>query len=170
MNYIDAILGIFLVWGLVRGLMKGFFVSLASLVALTAGGYAAMHFSHIAGDYLEAHVDWEGGAVNILAFIITFALVVLLVSLSGRILTKIANFAALGIFNKLMGAAFGLLKFAFIASVILLVVDAVNSKITFIDPETRNESVLYDPVSQLATVVLPNLIKKSTSENDENEK
>lgn len=161
MNYIDVILGILLLWGLVRGLMKGFFVSMASLVALLAGIYVAIHFSHLVGGYLQKHVDWQDGVMKLVAFAITFILVVVLVSFAGKLLTKIADYAALGIINKILGAAFGLLKFAFIASVILMFVDAINQKVTFIEKQTIDSSILYQPVRKLAPMVLPNILKDS---------
>ena len=170
MNYLDIILGILLLWGLVRGLMKGLFVSLASLIALIAGIYIAVHFSHIVGDYLKQYVDWQENAIKLSAFAITFILVVIGISLLGRILTKIADYAALGILNKLLGAVFGLLKFAFIASVILMFVDVINDKITFIDKETKDESLLYEPVRKLAPMILPTILKEVPSNSmEENE-
>jgi len=45
MNVLDIILGALLLFGLVRGFMKGLFVEVASLVALIAGVYGAIHFS-----------------------------------------------------------------------------------------------------------------------------
>jgi len=70
MNYIDIILGILLLWGLIRGLMKGFFVSMASLVALVGGIYVAIHFSYVVGGYLEKFVDWQEGVMKLVAFAI----------------------------------------------------------------------------------------------------
>ena len=170
MNYLDIILGILLLWGLVRGLMKGLFVSLASLIALIAGIYIAVHFSHIVGDYLKQYVDWQENVIKLSGFALTFILVVIGISLLGRILTKIADYAALGILNKLLGAVFGLLKFAFIASVILMFVDAINDKITFIDKETKDESLLYEPVRKLAPMILPTILKEVPSNSmEENE-
>ncbi len=158
MNYLDIILGILLLWGLIKGLSKGLFVSLASLIALVAGIYAAVHFSHIISGYLNRYVDWEKGIMNLTAFAITFVLVVLLVSLSGKILTKIADFAALGLLNKLLGGVFGVLKMAFIASVIIMFFDAGNKSLTIIKAETLNSSILYAPVKSIAPMILPKLL------------
>jgi len=150
MNYIDIILGILLLWGMIKGLSKGLFASLASLVALIVGIYIAVHFSNIAGGYLQEYVDWSDGAMKLVAFALTFILVVIIVSLAGKLLTKIADYAALGILNKILGGAFGILKMAFIASVILIFVDAINRNITLIKQETLNSSILYEPVRKIA--------------------
>ncbi|WP_062057289.1 CvpA family protein [Aquimarina longa] len=163
MNYIDIILGIFLLWGLIKGFSKGLFSSLASLVALVVGIYIAVHFSHIVGEYLKNYVDWQEGSMKLAAFAITFITVVILVSLAGKILTKIADFAALGILNKILGGAFGILKMAFIASVLFIFVDAINKNITILKKETLASSVLYDPVRKLAPMVLPSILNTENS-------
>ncbi len=166
MNYIDIILGILLLWGLIKGFSKGLFSSLASLVALIVGIYIAVHFSHIAGGYLEQYVNWEEGAMKLVAFAVTFIVVVILVSLAGKILTKIADYAALGILNKILGGVFGVLKMAFIASVIIIFVDAINRNITILKEETLNSSVLYTPVRKLAPMILPSILKEEDSKKD----
>jgi len=165
MNYIDIILGILLLWGLIKGFSKGLFVSLASLVALVAGIYIAVHFSHLVGGYLEQYVDWGDGAMKLTAFAITFIVVVILISIAGKLLTKIADFASLGILNKLLGAAFGVLKFAFIASVVIIFVDAGNRSLNIIKQETLDSSILYSPVKKLAPMVLPNILKSERGDN-----
>ncbi|WP_109436109.1 MULTISPECIES: CvpA family protein [Aquimarina] len=167
MNYIDIILGILLLWGLIKGLSKGLFASLASLVALIVGIYIAVHFSHIIGGYLGQYVDWQEGAMKLVAFALTFILVVILVSLAGKILTKIADYAALGILNKILGAAFGVLKMAFISSVIIIFIDAINRNITIIKEETINSSYLYKPVRKLAPMVLPSILKNTNNNSQE---
>ncbi|MCB0383139.1 MAG: CvpA family protein, partial [Psychroserpens sp.] len=48
MAIIDIILGALLLFGLIRGFLKGLFVEVASLVALIAGVYGAIHFSNFA--------------------------------------------------------------------------------------------------------------------------
>ena len=165
MNYIDIILAIPLLWGLVKGFRKGLFASLASLVAIVVGIYIAVHFSHIVGEYLDKYVDWQEGTMKLIAFAITFIGVIILVTLAGKLLTKIADYAALGILNTILGAAFGVLKMAFIASVIILFVDAINKNITIIKKDTLDSSVLYTPVKKLAPTLFPKFL--SLGENNE---
>ncbi|GAA4110584.1 hypothetical protein GCM10022393_07730 [Aquimarina addita] len=164
MNYIDIILGVLLLWGVIRGYSKGLFVSLASLVALIAGIYIAVHFSDVAGAYLAQYVDWQDGAMKLAAFAITFITIVILVSLAGKLLTKIADFAHLGILNKLLGATFGALKFAFIASVVIVFLDAGNRSLNVIPQETLSSSILYTPVRKFAPMVLPNILDSEKEE------
>lgn len=160
MSVIDIVLGALLIFGIIRGFMKGLFVEIASLAALVAGVYGAIHFSHYASDKLGDIVDWSEKYVNVAAFAITFFIIVLLVSLTGKAFTKLADFAALGILNKILGAAFGGLKVGFILSIVLIIFSHTNRNIEFVSQDKLDNSVLYSPVKELATLIFPNIIKQ----------
>ncbi|WP_339611839.1 CvpA family protein [uncultured Planktosalinus sp.] len=159
MNSIDIVLGIFLLIGLVQGFRKGFFVQLASLIGLFLGIVGAIYFSHYLATFITTYTNWNEHSINIAAFAITFIGIVFLVSSVAKIITKAANMAALGLLNKLAGCLFGILKMGFIASVILLFINSFENKLSFLDEEKKEASYLYKPVSKLAPMVLPKLIK-----------
>ena len=75
-------------------------------------------------------------------------------------MTKLANFAALGVINKFLGALFGGLKIALILSVVLLVFNRVNSTLDLISEEELESSVLYEPVGALAPMILPQFLNE----------
>ncbi|MDO6759943.1 CvpA family protein [Tamlana sp. 2_MG-2023] len=167
MGVIDIVLGALILFGLVRGFMKGLFVEVASLVALIAGVYGAIHFSNFAGEFLQEYTNWEEQTVNIAAFAITFVVIVIAIGLAGKALTKLADFAALGILNKLLGAIFGALKIALILSIILNIFDRMNNTITFLDEETVKGAMLYEPVKSIVPLIYPSIIENDTDkEND----
>ena len=119
MNLIDIVLGVILLIAFYIGFKRGFFLALASLIGVIAGVYCAIYFSDFAAAYISRWFDWSEQTVNMVAFAITFLGVLILVSLAGKFLTKIADFAMLGVFNKLLGGIFNVLKYAFIVSVVL---------------------------------------------------
>ncbi|TBW27064.1 CvpA family protein [Gramella sp. KN1008] len=160
MNTVDIILSLVLLYGLVRGIFRGLLAELASLVGIVAGIYGAVHFSHFLGSALSAWVDWKPQYINLISFAVTFILIVFLVSLAGKMLTKIAAFAALGVVNKLLGGVFGLLKSAFVASVIIMFFKATNERIEIVEDRTLEESILYEPVEGIAPIILPSIIKQ----------
>ncbi|MEZ4855459.1 MAG: CvpA family protein [Gelidibacter sp.] len=165
MNIIDIVLAALLLFGLIRGFMKGLFVEVASLVALVAGVYGAIHFSDFAASFLQDKTDWDEKMINITAFAITFVIIVLAIALAGKALTKLANFAALGILNKLLGGLFGALKIGLILSVILIVFDSLNSTLPLADKKDIDNSVLYKPVKSLVPMIFPSILdKKKTLE------
>jgi len=170
MSVIDIVLGALILFGLIRGFMKGLFVEVASLIALVAGVYGAIHFSNFASDFLQTKVDWNEKTINIVAFAITFVIIVLAIALAGKALTKLADFAALGIINKFLGGVFGALKIALILSVVLNIFDKMNSTITFVDKENIDDTVLYEPVKELVPMIFPSILtlkeNNTASEND----
>ena len=167
MAVIDIVLVALLGFGLIRGFFKGLFVEVASLVALIAGIYGAIHFSYYVADLLMEYVEWSEKTINITAFAITFIIIVLIVALAGKALTKLADFAALGFLNKLLGGVFGLLKIGLILSILLIIFEKMNNTITFVDEEHTKDSILYKPVKSLAPMLFPTIIKAEMTEADE---
>ncbi|WP_422106368.1 CvpA family protein [Winogradskyella sp.] len=165
MSIIDIILAALILFGFIRGLFKGLFVEIASLLALVLGVYGAIHFSYFAADVLESKVDWNEKTINIVAFAITFVIIVLAISLAGKALTKLADFAALGMLNKLLGGVFGALKIGLILSVLLIVFNKLNKTLPFMEKEDLDKSALYEPVKSLAPMIFPNLIKSESEED-----
>jgi membrane protein required for colicin V production len=161
MNIIDIILLVFLLFGFVRGFIKGFFVELASLVALVAGIYGAIHFSYLFEELLVGWVSWEEKYIELTAFALTFIIIVLAISLLGKLLTKISNIMALGLVNKLLGALFGLLKTGLLLSVVLLFFAILNDDGRFVEEEKLENSILYQPVKNLVPMILPSVLEEA---------
>lgn len=158
MNILDLLLSIFLLLGLVRGLFKGFFTELASLLALIGGIYAAIHFSGATYAFLNSFINWEEKYLAILSFAVTFFVVALLISVAGNFLTKMVHMVALGIINRLAGAALGVLKMAFLASIFIMFIE--RFEVFEAEESTKEESVLYGPVRVLAPAILPTIIEE----------
>ncbi len=159
MGIFDIIIAVILGFGFIRGIMKGLFVEVASLVALIAGVYGAIHFSFHIGNILVDKVAWEEQYITLVSFVITFGIIVLAISLLGKLFTKIADFAYLGWINKVLGGVFGVLKLAFILSVVLIVFDKFNNAIPFVNETEKEKSILYEPVKNLVPMIFPRLIK-----------
>lgn len=168
MNTIDIVLGVILLIAFVVGFKKGLFVALAGLIGVIAGVYGAVYFSEYAAGYIAGWTDWNEQTVNLTAFAVTFLSIVIIISMAGKALTKIADFAALGIINKLFGAVFNVLKFAFIISVVFMFVNT-SSKFSILSLEDREDSVLYAPVASLAPLVVPYILKEVDELEEETE-
>ena len=162
MAIIDIIIGALLLFGLIRGFSKGLFVEVASLVALVAGVYGAIHFSNFAAEFLENKFDLEQKYINSIAFAITFVIIVIAIALAGKALTKLANFAALGLLNKLLGGLFGALKIGLILSIILIVFDTMNNSCCILSDKDDLErgTILYKPIKSLAPLIFPDIVKE----------
>jgi membrane protein required for colicin V production len=160
MAVLDIILAILLVYGLYKGFTKGLFVEVASLVSLLVGLYGAIHFSFFIGDWLKTKVAWDAKYIQIVAFALTFFILLILVSLVGKLLTKIIDAAQLGALNKIAGAIFGAAKVALIVSVILNLFGKMNDTITFVKQETLDETILYNRVKDFAPAIFPSIMEQ----------
>lgn len=159
MILIDLILGVLLIFGLIKGFLNGLFVEVASLLALVLGVYGAINFSYYISDYINPKIPWNEQTMNIVAFSITFIIIVLAITIAGKALTKIADFAFLGMINKLLGGVFGLLKTALILSVLLLILTQNNSFPSLFNNQNNEKSVLYRPIKNLAPSIFSNVVR-----------
>ncbi|PHQ55251.1 MAG: colicin V production protein [Lutibacter sp.] len=166
MNIFDVIIAALLIFGFIRGLLKGLFVEVASLVALIAGVYGAIHFSYFIAVLLADTVSWDERYITIVSFAITFGIIVLVIGLLGKMFTKIADFASLGLLNKFFGGIFGVLKIGLVLSVILLIFTKLNNTIPFISDQQKEDAVLYEPVKNLAPMLFPNFLKVAEEATD----
>lgn len=159
MNTFDIIIAALLLFGFVRGLLKGLFVEVASLVALIGGVYGAIHLSSFVAGFLTGYVSWDEKYISLTAFAVTFILIVIAVASLGKILTKLADLAALGVLNKIFGGVFGILKIGLILSVVFIFFGKMNDTIPFVEEETLEKSILYAPVKKIAPMIFPSIIK-----------
>ncbi|WP_298779275.1 CvpA family protein [uncultured Polaribacter sp.] len=161
MNIFDIVILVLLILSFVRGIMKGLFAEVASLVAVIIGIYAAINYSFYIENYLVGtSFNWSSQTNKIVSFAVTFLVVVILIIIIGKILTKIADVAALGLINKFLGGLFGALKTALILSVVFIFFGRINNTIPFISQETLDESLFYKPIKQIAPTLFPSIIKE----------
>lgn len=153
MNYFDIIVGALLAFALFKGFKNGLIIELASLAALVLGLLGAIMFSSITADYLSQYIN--SNHIGLIAFIVTFILIVIGVHLVAKVVDKLVAAIALGPVNRILGAVFSLLKYAFILSVILAVLNSFDRNAKIIPEEQRENSYLYGPVSSIASLVFP---------------
>ena len=147
MNYLDIIIAIvLLIFGL-KGLRKGLIVEVVSLLAFGAGIYGAMHFSDFTAERLQDFMEIKPQYLNTIAFVLTFIILVVVVNLIGRLISKAIKSMNLGFFDKLGGFLFGVLKGVLLCSTFVLVLN--NLQWTgIIKEEVRKDSFLYTYVEK----------------------
>jgi len=157
MNYFDIAIIIPLIWGAYKGFRKGFIIEIASFIALGLGIWGGIKFSSLSANYLSEMFEISEKVMPLISFSATFIIIVIAVFLIAKIIQKIIKLVALGFINKAAGAIFGMLKFGLIISVVLNLVNTVNTEIKFIDSEMKDNSLLYDPVSKVSAIIIPGL-------------
>jgi len=157
MVFIDIILIVILGYGCVRGLWNGFLIELASLVSLLLGIYVAIKFSFIIKEIVGSHVSWSPQTLQVIAFLLTFILVIVGITVLAKSLTKVLNFTPLGPLNKVAGGILGILKTILILSFILNVFQKMNGNFVFAEKKTLAKSLLYYPIMEIAGIIYPSV-------------
>ncbi len=170
MNYFDFIFIVPLLWGAYKGFSKGFIIEIASLIALGLGVFGGLKFSYLSAEYLSQLFDISPKLMPLISFSLTFILIVMVVFLLAKLLQGILKKAALGTLNRLIGLLFGVLKFAFILSVFLNLLNVFNNEVEVLTPDKKEASFLYKPIENFAPLVIPGLknLKLDTPKISEN--
>ena len=159
MGFLDIIVCALLVFAFYKGVVNGLFVELASLISLVLGIYFAVKFSSFMKEILMEYVKWNPNSIQIVAFIITFIVVVIAIHLLGKFLTGIANFAFLGWLNKLGGGFFRVLKTVLIVSIVFSLFEKINYNNYLAKQETLDKSIFFNPIQKIAGYIFPSIKK-----------
>ncbi|WP_319269653.1 CvpA family protein [uncultured Draconibacterium sp.] len=155
MNYIDIVLGILLILAAINGFSKGLISEVASIAALILGIWGAIKFSYVTTDFLIENFDMHSEHMNIISFVITFVVIVILVHIVGSTVSKLAETVLLGFVNKLAGLVFGVLKSALILSIILVIFDKIDEDVHILSREAKENSRMYEPIRSFAPSIFP---------------
>jgi len=155
MNWIDLIIVIILIISFVMGFIHGFIKEVASLAALILGIWGAIRFSAFTAGKLYDYFDMNGQYVGIIAFLITFGLIVVIIHFVGIVAEKLVKAVALGFVNRLLGIVFGVLKSMLIMSVFFVILNALDERRPFLPKETIENSIFYNRISDFAPAIFP---------------
>ena len=157
MNYIDIALCIPLLWGLYKGFTKGLIIEAASIIALGLAVWGGIKFSDFLTGYIHAHFSWDTKYLPVISFAVIFLGILILVYAIAKLIERLVKAVSLGFVNKLAGGIFGMLKFGLILSVLIFVLNAIEKNVQLIPAEAKQKSLLYEPVSKIAPMIIPGL-------------
>ncbi|WP_462280510.1 CvpA family protein [Salinivirga cyanobacteriivorans] len=155
MNYFDLAIAIPLIWGVYKGFTKGFINSLATLAALVLGIIGAIKFSGITSVFLAKNLNIGTTYLPLVSFAVTFIGIIIAIHFLARIIDKLLSAVALGGFNRIAGALFGLAKYGFIVSIVLIILNYIDRQVQFMPNDKKEASLLYEPVSKFAPTIIP---------------
>jgi membrane protein required for colicin V production len=119
MNLADLLIVIVLVVSVISAFVKGFFVEVFSLAGVILGLFvAAANYGGFAVWILRVIHSRE--AANLIAFLLIVLAVMVVASIAGRLLRGLFRTVGLGIVDRLLGAAFGLVEGCVVVTLILM--------------------------------------------------
>ena len=125
-NYIDIILLIVWIIAVLEGLYKGLIKQVFGILALILACYVSYHLQDLLPTALW-NGSMERGRLRIVAFIATFILVLIGVTLLGHLLDKLLKIVLLGWLNRLTGAIFGWIKWNILVVILVYVLNLFDA-------------------------------------------
>ena len=155
MTTIDIIILIALGAGVIVGFMKGFIRQLASILGLIVGLLAAKALYTSLAVKLCPTVTDSMTVAQILAFVIIWIAVPLIFTLVASVLTKALEAVSLGWLNRMLGAGLGALKYLLLVSLVICVIQFIDSDSQLISQTNKEQSLLYYHMESFAGIFFP---------------
>lgn len=128
MKLIDIILVVFILAGAIQGYRSGFLVELFSLLGVFLGIVGGFKLMGIAMVMLESKFNIDEKVLPYIAFAVVFVVIVVVVGLLGQMIKAAVSKTLLGPADQIAGSVLGLIRAAFMASVIIWIADALHIK------------------------------------------
>ena len=155
MATLDIILLSVIALGVVLGFLRGALKQLAGLLGLVVGLLAARALYASVAERVFSHVTDNPSVAQLLSFVAIWLAVPLLYGLAAALLTKMMEAVSLGWLNRLLGAVLGGLLHALVLSLLVCVMEVVDTDSVLLSREAKRQSVLYDRLKPLAGLFLP---------------
>ena len=160
MRNTDIILLIPLVWGAFWGGYKGLISQIASLIGTIIIFYFSIKYYNPVAHILNAHIHNKLSQtyISIASFIILFLLLFMLVYLTSKQIEKLIKSLHMGFINHFAGVLFGLIKWAFIMSIVLCLINKFGQEInhTLID---FHNTWISNHIEMIAPGIMPGVLK-----------
>ncbi len=147
---IDLFFVILMVIACMKGIKKGFLLSLLSFVGLFVGIAISIKFSSVTAIYLSTHTSIKSTWLPFLSFVLLFGTTVIVFQLVGRFFKKTTDATLLGWFDKLGGVCLFMLLYGVLYSVFLFYIVELH----IIGQDTIHQSYSYKYLSPLAPDVM----------------
>ena len=155
MSVIDICLLVPLLWGAARGLYKGLVSTVCSIVGVVAGLYLSSAKAADGAALLSQWFELNDHQLYVIAYILIFVVTVLLVLLLSQLIEHFLKLVTLSWLNRVLGALFGVVKYALIVSLVLNLVDVFHQRTGLLKQQGSQDSYFYEPLKNFGPMVLP---------------
>ncbi len=157
MNWLDFLILLLLVAGMVRGYSKGLIFELSGLVGLIIAVYVSRYHSSPFAEFIHSFFNVGMEYCPALGMVMAFMVSMLLVKVLAMCAQRLIKAVSLSWLNNLLGALISIVKYTLVISVVLNVLGPINEKLKIMDGKHSKESVLCEPVTKFAPTILPML-------------
>lgn len=157
MNWLDFLILLIIVAGMVRGFSKGLIFELSGLVGLIIAVYVSRYHSTPFAEFIHDFFNVGEEYCPALGMIMAFLVSLLLVKALAMCAQKLIKAISLGWLNSLLGALISIVKYTLVISVVFNVLGPINEKLHIMDAKHSEGSMLCEPVTKVAPTILPML-------------
>lgn len=150
MTWLDAILLFVLLIGLIRGCMKGIIIELTAILAVIIGIVGVRLWSHEVAVWFVKQFSWNMEIARVIAGIVLFIGIALVLTIIGRLLTRLMKAIHLGMINRILGGVFGAIKYAIVLLFAVWCTNKLDLRLHFLDQNLKTQSVVYTTTVQAA--------------------
>ena len=161
MSWLDIVILLPLLIGLVRGLMKGFVTEIIAILAVVFGFIGAKLWGQAFSAWITHQFTWPQPVCDAVAYALLFLAITLALNIVGRLISKLLKAIHLGFINRLLGGAFGVVKWALIILAVVFCVNKADEYFHFLKPEIKDSSLLYSKAVVYADKAL-NYVKSNS--------
>lgn len=147
LSALDLIILVPIAFGVIKGFMKGFIREIAAILGLFIGLIAAYLLAEHVFQYFTIYFEAAEFELKIISYVVVFFATILLVNTLASLLTRTLKLIALNGINRLIGAVFGGLKWVFILTVAVFLLNRVQENRTIFQKSTLNSSKFYKQLS-----------------------
>lgn len=157
MTTIDIVIFIIIGAGAILGFMKGFLKQSASIAGLIVGLIAAKMLYLSLAEKLCLLVTDSINIAKVIAFIMIWIAVPLIFILVASVFTKAMEAVSLGCINRWLGAVLGVVKYFILVSLIINVIEFIDTDNHLISKTNKESSALYYPVGKFVGILFPTI-------------
>jgi len=147
MSWVDIVIVAIILVGAYRGYKEGFIVEVFSLLALILGIIGGFMLLGNAMVMIDQNLDVNESILPFMAFAVVFVIIVIVVSLIGKMIKASISVTFLGSLDQAFGGVLGLLKSAFLLSVAIWLANYVIADWL---ADLHDKSILFGPVADFA--------------------
>lgn len=156
MSWFDAVIVITCIISLIRGFISGFVKQIASLLGIIAGLLFAGKVSLKIKPHLhQLTSDTPDHILNILSYIVAFAIILVIFALIGLTIRKMLKLIQLGLIDHVAGSVFCAAKHLIILSILLNIILTFDLNQRIIKPELKENSIFYPHIKSIASYFIP---------------
>lgn len=154
MSWLDVVILLPLLIGLVRGFMKGLITEIIAILAVVLGFLGAKLWGQPFSAWICQQFTWPQTICDAVAYALLFLGITLALNIVGRLISKLLKAIHLGWMNRVLGAVFGVAKWALVVLAVVFCVNKLDTQFQFLKPEIKSSSLLYPTAVKYADKAL----------------